>query len=302
MKLVKLLAKELETWAITTVCYVQDPCGSVWPCKIKPNFDGCEWIGDEVIDQNDDAPSLTVSLSSDYASAVVTKSMWQAERDRQKGVEWKRHRAGRKQPVEGGVFVEYKLRGGVTGACPASRLAWSHMGDDTDVMQYRAISQPQAEEVEVKDTTIGTLSYKVEIDTSPAMQALNELSAKWDQVESPFKWRDTVNELDAYIEEFTREREALINRLAEEGFALIPAMTPVMGVADVDMGDWRNWEIGDHLEIFDEKEGHEFKMGQIVKVTGFDGGDEDLPVKASSLNDDEWWFVNNLEAKFIRRP
>ena len=80
MKLVKLLAKELETWAITTVCYVQDPCGSVWPCKIKPNFDGCEWIGDEVIDQNDDAPSLTVSLSSDYASAVVTKSMWQAER------------------------------------------------------------------------------------------------------------------------------------------------------------------------------------------------------------------------------
>lgn len=225
MKLVKLLAKELETWAITTVCYVQDPCGSVWPCKIKPNFDGCEWIGDEVIDQNDDAPSLTVSLSSDYASAVVTKSMWQAERDRQKGVEWKRHRAGRKQPVEGGVFVEYKLRGGVTGACPASRLAWSHMGDDTDVMQYRAISQPQAEEVEVNDI------YAVD-NTDYGTPEISFSEAKTDQIDGPIKWRDTVNELDAYIEKFTRERESLINRLAEEGFALLPAMTAVMGVAD----------------------------------------------------------------------
>ena len=133
-------------------------------------------------------------------------------------------------------------------------------------------------------------------------QGIFHMEAKTDQIDSPIKWRDTVNELDAYIEEFTRERESLINRLALEGFALIPAMTAVMGVADVDMRDWRNWEIGDHLEIFDEKEGHEFKMGQIVKVTGFDGSDEDLPVKASSLNDDEWWFVNNLEAKFIRRP
>lgn len=167
---------------------------------------------------------------------------------------------------------------------------------------YRVISQPQAEEVDVKDTTIGTLSYKVDVDTSAATQAIDDLAAKLDQIETPFKWRDEVTELNAYIEKYTRERDAIIGRLASEGFALIPAMTAVMGVADVDMGDWRNWEIGDHLEIFDEKEGHEFKVGQIVKVTGFDGSDEDLPVKASSLNDDEWWFVNNLEAKFIRRP
>lgn len=160
MKLVELLAEKLEKWADTTVCYAQDPCGRVWPYKIKPNFNGCQWFGypmsldyDEAIDQNNDAKHLTVSLSSDYASTVVTKSMWQAERDRQKGGEWKRHR-GRKQPVEDGVFVEYKLRGGVTGACPASKIAWSHMIDDTDVMQYRVLSQSQAEEVEVKGTTI----------------------------------------------------------------------------------------------------------------------------------------------------
>ena len=308
MKLVKLLAKELETWAITTVCYVQDPCGSVWPCKIKPNFDGCEWIGDEVIDQNDDAPSLTVSLSSDYASAVVTKSMWQAERDRQKGGEWKRHRGG-KQPVADGTHCEYRYRDGTTlQGCNPELSNWSHYGATTDIMAFRIISQPQAEEVDTREyrgpfpcAPIGELENAIEFDIE-FPSGVFKLEAQVDQIDGPIKWRDTVNELDAYIEEFTREREALINRLAEEGFALIPAMTPVMGVADVDMGDWRNWEIGDHLEIFDEKEGHEFKMGQIVKVTGFDGGDEDLPVKASSLNDDEWWFVNNLEAKFIRRP
>lgn len=100
----------------------------------------------------------------------------------------------------------------------------------------------------MKDTTIGTLSYTVDIDTSPAMQALNELSAKWDQVESPFKWRDTVNELDAYIEEFTRERDALIERLASEGFALIPPVVSVMSeFSGVDMSDWRNWKAGDSV-------------------------------------------------------
>lgn len=302
MKLVKLLAKELETWAITTVCYVQDPCGSVWPCKIKPNFDGCEWIGDEVIDQNYDAPYLTVSLSSDYASAVVTKSMWQAERDRQKGVEWKRHRAGRKQPVEGGVFVEYKLRGGVTGACPASRLAWSHMGDDTDVMQYRAISQPQAEEVEVKDTTIGTLSYKVEIDTSAATQAIDDLAAKWDQIETPFKWRDEVTELNAYIEKYTREREALIERLASEGFALIPAMTAVMGVADVDFSDWRNWRAGDIVECITNEYAGTYTEGREYKIEWVKEGVFSVYDNYGEPSSCDWFDHDAEGLKFVRRP
>lgn len=241
-------------------------------------------------------------VDDDDESAYIREcNLELVERDRQKGGEWKRHRGG-KQPVADDVAVEYKLRNGYTDTWHARALSWSHAGGEGDVMKYRVISQPQAEEVEVKDTTIGTLSYKVELDTSPAMNALNELSAKWDQVESPLKWRDEVTELNAYIEKFTRERDSLIERLASEGFALIPAMTPVMGVADVDMSDWRNWEIGDHLKIFAEEEGHEFEIGQTVKVIGFTSDDESLPVKAESLDGDEYWFINSREAKFIRRP
>lgn len=299
MKLVELLAKEVSEWPEEATHASQDYDREIRfydadedPLSLLDFF-----VGEHADDACDE-------ITFAGGGVRVSKAQWQAERDRQKGGEWKRHRGG-KMPVEKGARIEVKHRYGEVYQDEAGggySRDWSHTGAAGDIMKYRVISQPQAEEVEVKDTTIGTLSYKVEIDTSSATQAIDELAAKWDKVDGPLRWRDCVNELDAYIEEFTREREALINRLAEEGFALIPAMTAVMGVADVDMGDWRNWEIGDHLEIFDEKEGHKFKMGQIVKVTGFDGSDEGLPVKASSLNDDEWWFVNNLEAKFIRRP
>ena len=218
----------------------------------------------------------------------------------QKGNEWKRHRGG-KQPVAYETQVEWRMRDGVTGSCIAGELMWDHQKDGSDVMSYRVVSQPQAEEAEVKNTNMGTLSYTVEIDTSPAMQALNELSAKWDQVESPFKWRDTVNELDAYIEKFTREREALIERLASEGFALLPVMTPVVGVSDVvDMSDWRNWQEGDVIVVIDNKGGHKFETGDEVTVINID--EEDATYRIEATKDDEDWWLAKSDGKFIRRP
>lgn len=282
MKLVELLAEKLEKWADTTVCYVQDPCGSVWPCKIKPNFNGCQWVGYEVIDQNNDAPYLTVSLSSDYASAVVTKSMWQAERDRQKGGEWKRHR-GRKQPVEDGVFVEYKLRGGVTGACPASQLAWSHMIDDTDVMQYRVISQPQAEEVEVKDTTIGTISYKISVD----------------QIAGPLCWRDTIIHCQAIIEDCEREIQRNVDFLDAEGLMIQTNTKTAMQhyEPDVDMSDWRNWKVGD--VFITDGECQHYTKGKEYSVHGLEN--DSRPIEAIADNGDVYCLFME-EVKFVRRP
>ena len=223
MKLVELLAKELNEWAAGKVAAVQDPDadGTVWFVSSSDGleFNGLEW---RYYGYFEIAISRPSSRAEDYDSAIVTRAQWQAERDLQNGGEWKRHRGG-KQPVDNDVYVEVHLRCGDIHQSHAQDFIWPHKECDRDanLTKYRVISQPQAEEVEVKDTTIGTLSYKVEIDTSPAIQALNELSAKWDQVESPFKWRDCVNELDAYIEKFTRERDELIERLASEGFALI---------------------------------------------------------------------------------
>lgn len=322
MKLVEILAKELDVWPTCAAIAVQDGDArktvkfggkhanpSIALMGLKGVWQARDW---KYTHQSDFDHS---SLASDWKTAIVTKKHWQAERDRQKGVEWKRHRAGRKQPVEGGVFVEYKLRGGVTGACPASRLAWSHMGDDTDVMQYRAISQPQAEEVEVnvfvgKDVKIeyayaqeGVEPEHLEWKTMGTAKIdsicyLGSTEAKTDQIDGPIKWRDTVNELDAYIEEFTRERESLINSLAEEGFALIPAVVSVVSEFEgVDMGDWRNWESGDIVACL-SNHGDQFSNGSEYEIDDIDRGD--LSVVSDDAGDRNGWGVYNF--KFIRRP
>ena len=84
MKLVELLAKELEEWADTTLCYTQDSDGNAFPWVTHPTFfqkDGV-WVGTNQLDQNPDALVVDGELSSDYASAVVTKEMWLAERNK----------------------------------------------------------------------------------------------------------------------------------------------------------------------------------------------------------------------------
>lgn len=305
MKLVELLAKELSEWPEGAKNITQDRDGGLSPCTDPLGdleFDGSHWtstdgfhIGIAIIESRE--------LSSDYKTAIVTRAQWQAERDRQKGGEWKRHRGG-KCPVKAGTEVTTKHRDGKvvdvhhhtaqSNTSTASLNAvWKHNGDSFDIMHYKVISQPQAEEVEVKDTTIGTLSYKVEIDTSPAMKALNELSAKWDQVESPFKWRDEVTELNAYIEEFTREREALINRLAEEGFALLPAMHPVAGVTDIII-PIEEWAIGDIVEVISVSDYSEAPLG-VFKITDIDSSEPKYEL-------DDSYFPKHEQMKFVRRP
>lgn len=150
---------------------------------------------------------------------------------------------------------------------------------------------------EVKDTNPGTLAYKIEVDTSSAMIALNELSAKWDQLESPFKWRDEIIELEAYEEEFRREREKLIRKLESEGFKLIDHMTPVYGEQIIDMSDWRNWQVGDVFVTDGRSEyytkGKEYVVKSLV--------DDEAPIKAIDDYGDVFCLCMN-EVKFIRRP
>ena len=291
-KLVEILALEMEEWPEGVTHLTQSNVDR----EIYDARDG---------NKEDSVDSLnprfdTMKSHTEDSYPIVTRAQWQAERDRQKGGEWKRHRGG-KCPVPDQTQVEVKFRDGDIRQSHASDFfGWKHGELDdirAEVMQYRVISQPQAEEVDVKDTTIGTLSYKVEIDTTVASQAIDELAAKWDQVDGPLRWRDTVNELDAYIEEFTREREALINRLAEEGFALLPAMHPVMVVADADMSDWRNWKSGDIVTSITNY-GDQFSIGSEYEIESIEN--ETLEMVADDAGDPNGWGVDNF--KFIRRP
>jgi len=248
MKLVELLAKELSKWPVGEGYAVQDSDGEVkfgFGNDPEKSDGGKVWLRAQAAS----AVRMDLALAEDCATAIVTREMWQAERDRQKGGEWKRHRGG-KCPVPAGTKVSTRHRNGevvdvhfhtaTTGSGPATmNTIWKHTGDDHDIMQYKVISQPQAEEVE-------TFSESVH---KPIIEALNTMASEWheDQIDGPIKWRDTVNELDAYIEEFTRQREALINRLADEGFALIGKINKNLDKIDatLNMTDWRNWKAGD---------------------------------------------------------
>lgn len=234
MKLVELLALELDEWPEQDSFFC-DPDGEI---KGTQNV-FCDFYPKGSVRDKDRGKDFC-----DDSVCTVNQAQWQAERDRQKGGEWKRHRGGVSK-LNPGQVVEVKLRCGDIQQGISGEFIWMHDACDVaaNIMQYRVISQPQAEKVVVNNV------YAVD-NTDHGPTEVQWTEAKTDQVDGPIKWRDTVNELDAYIEEFTRERDELINRLALEGFALIEKINLNLDKIDatLDMSDWRNWKAGDIVE------------------------------------------------------
>lgn len=301
MKLVELLARELIEWPEGAKNITQDKDGGVSPCTDPHNdlaFNGRQWtstsgfhIGIDII------PGC--GLSSDYATAIITRAQWQAERDRQKGGEWKRHRGG-KCPVSENSVIDVKLDTGDTMKNEvAGNWEWSHQDIYPRIMQYRVISQPQAEEVEYRGPFLAApiadsetaLEYDIEFPSGVC-----SVDAKTDQMETPFKWRDEVTELNAYIEKYTRERDALIERLASEGFALIP---PVVSVVSEFSGAGmifpiEEWQIGDIVQVVSVSDESVAPLG-VFKITDIDASEPKYEL-------DKQYFPNHNQMKFIRRP
>lgn len=263
MKLVEILAKELDAWPTGAAIAVQDGDArktvkfgskhanpSIALMGTEDVWQARDW---KYTDQSDFDHS---ALASDWKTAIVTKDQWKSERDRQKGGEWIRNR-GKKQesPVAEGVVLEVKFRSGEV-ETGSDWPRWIHKGNDRDIMQYRVISQPQAEEVEVHTPNAKTVEVMDASDRGEGLTRFENTEHMFttlgivDQIDGPIKWRDTVTELNAYIEKFTRERDELIERLASEGFALIGKINSNLDRIDetLDMSDWRNWKAGDVVE------------------------------------------------------
>jgi len=234
MKLVELLAQELSEWPSKAGFATQDKDGEV------RFMGGCGTGHDFYLGILADYDDSTVKYGGMRYAGEVTESQWQAERDRQNGGEWKRHRGG-KQPVADDVRVEVKLRDGDIQEEKASAFLWNHSDCDVyaNIMQYRVISQPQAEEVEVNDI------YAVD-NTDHGQTEMKWTESKTDQIDGPIKWRDTIIHCQAIIEDCEREIERNIQQLAEEGFLMI---APITDVCAVDMNDWRNWKDGDKIRM-----------------------------------------------------
>lgn len=312
MKLVELLARELSEWPKKTVQYVQGRDGC-WPLAFDgARFEGSTWILKSGQTTGSKGDVLHIDMASDYKTAQVTRAQWQAERDRQKGGEWKRHRGGW-MPTGLAGMVEVKLRCGDIQRADSHALLWRHEDCDVavNIMKYRVISQPQAEEVEMihsqeslKRVEINLMGITEGTFTQGPISLDNEViypaGPEWhtDQTDGPILWRDTINELDAYIEKFTRERDALIERLASEGFALLP---PVVGVVSdfsgVDMQDWRNWMAGDIVASISNCH-RQFSVGSEYEIESF--ADKRIEITSDDAGDRNGWGVANF--KFIRRP
>lgn len=320
MKLVEILASEMKEWPEGVTHLTQSNVDR----EIYNALDGKKESSLDSLNPRFD----TSKSHSEGAYPIVTRAQWQAERDRQKGGDWKRHR-GNKLPIDGGLYIEAKLRCGDIQRGFAQDFIWPHAACDVEVnlMKYRVISQPQEEEVEVNvrvdsavnveyafgapDADMSKLDWRVlgscnldsiefptqgEIIHGPISmgdEVIAPAHPKWDQVDGPLLWRDTVNELDACIEEFTREREVLINRLAEEGFALIPAVTPVMGVADISF-PIDEWQIGDIVEVVSVSGESAAPLG-VFKITDIDASEPKYEL-------DDQYFPNHAQMKFVHRP
>lgn len=299
MKLVQLLAKELKEW----------PEGVG---KVMQDFDMEIRFFDLSGDQMTLLDFYIDELASDACDEIIfsgggveiTKSQWQAEREKMNKPKWIRHRGG-KCPVPCGTKVETRHRNGYTctphfytqnaSSDVGMNLVWGHKGDMMDIMAYRVIEETKDQEIEeVKKTNFGTITYKLEIDATEATKEIDSLVAKWGQIESPLKWRDEIIELEAYEEEFRREREKLIRKLESEGFKLIDHMAPVFGEALVDMDNWNNWENGDIIEVIKESETSNAKAG-LYTITGFDSSHPKIEL-------DERYFPEYANMKFVRRP
>jgi hypothetical protein len=304
MKLVELLAKVLIEWPTGAGLAVQDgDAGKTVKFGHSTATPSIALMGRENTWQAKNWSFNAYSdfdhsvLASDWETSIVTHEMWQAERDRQKGGEWKRHRGGFTK-LDSDVRVEVKLRNGDTFKALTEDLTWRHdecLSCD-NIMQYRVISQPQAEEVEMKTA----FSEHVESVSNIKVSVNDGGKFVIDQIDGQIKWRDTVIHCQAIIEDCEREIAKNENLLALEGFALIPAMTPVMGVAPFSL-PYAEWKVGDFV-VSKVDYNNQFTKSKKYTVTGtyVSLGENRVSVEEDDKGEANGWLAKNFE--FHSRP
>ena len=261
MKLVQLLAKELSEWPdnnlaeFSALFVAQDDDGMIVTLdpEEKPDadqFNGCSWSRHSWT-----GGDLIFEVAEDHATSIITRDQWQAEREKMNKPKWIRHRGGN-TTLHPGTMIEARLRSGEIQRAIAGEFLWDNSLSDhaVNIMAYRVIEETKDQEIEkVKDTNIGTITYKLEIDATEATKEIDSLVAKWGQIESPLKWRDEIIELEAYEEEFRREREKLIRKLESEGFKLIGHAPAKCLLDEWEAMDYESFCVGDTVVCIHEK-------------------------------------------------
>lgn len=256
MKLVQLLAKELNEWpeydegSDPILFITQDASGEIfsWNDNGELKFADGRWYMQGTI-PFDELIFDGSETCSDCSYEIVREDQWYYEREKMNKPKWIRHRGGW-MPVGAATIVEVRLRCGDIQKHEACEFLWRHKDCDSaaNIMAYRVIEETKDQEIEeVKKTNFGTITYKLEIDATEATQRIDSLVAKWGQIVSPLKWRDAIIHCQAIIEDCEREIERNVNLLDAEGLMMQKDSKKAMQhyAPDVDMSDWRNWQVGD---------------------------------------------------------
>jgi hypothetical protein len=291
MKLVELLAKEMNEWPDMPEGgrRLEQDCNNA-----VIEGDGCGTVDIFMLSQKAD----------DYAeNPHVTRAQWQAERDRQKGGEWKRHRGG-KQPVDGAEYVEVKLRDGDIQQSFARCFAWPHSACDVyaNIMQYRVISQPQAEEVEVRKFTQDLNMHTPQGEFIRGQISLNDeviypAEAQWQQSSGPLAWRDTIIHCQAIIEDCEREIQRNVDLLDAEGLMIQTDSKKSMRHYAPDVLPFEEWQVGDIVASINNY-GNQFSVDSEYEIESVEG--RRIEITADDCGEKNGWGVDNF--RFIRRP
>ncbi|UNY40183.1 hypothetical protein KLEP174_gp80 [Pseudomonas phage vB_PcuM_ KLEP17-4] len=215
------------------------------------------------------------TLATDHTTAIVTREMWQDERDKiqraGKGIE-------RKKPKPKASADGWVRNRGRTEACPvpawqsvtvvtrdghaldfkrAGNVNWKHKQSTGDVMRWK-LHKP-AEQQALEDCEPVRLDADI-VFPSGVIRA-----------DGPLEWRDRIYELDTQLAEVEAlyqrqigeidvERGWLVGKLKAEGLALVER-----GVQTVeDMSDPKNWREGDLIKSVGGNTSH-YTSGNIYR-------------------------------------
>ena len=295
MKLVEILARELEEWPVGVN-------------KLLQSFSGRIFYIDSAAQV---VELIRVDIAIDWIGTGVTRADWEAERAKLKapkanGDGWIRHRGG-KCPVEPNTIVIPKFRSGDIGIPrEACQLAWSHTKEIDDVMRYKIHKPAEQPSPEIKVTHIDHEAGVIHAES--ASSSCGPVKAEWieTQESNPLKWRNRIRELDTrrkeveatyrrQTSEITQERESLVQKLAGEGLALVEVVVQPVE----DMSDPANWRKGDLITFVSGPKGSVFTIGKQYVFEEL-CGDGSACVLADDEGDENGWFVEYF--KWHSRP
>ena len=145
--------------------------------------------------------------------------------------------------------------------------------------------------IHVKWMSLGNNTYRPEdLELVESIDA----RASYPQKDTIREMRDRIYALDVELKSLQEEREKLVEVLREEGLVLLEKCKE----PDADMSDWRNWKVGDLIEVF----GTNYIEKGIYKIMELESEEYkgDLCVKVSMGKFVQW--LNTPDVRWHSRP